>query len=189
MSKTSEKLDEAGFFLKQLEANYFVHPALLYFTSAFISSARSVLWIMRNEYHDIEGWESWYESMRPTQNEDVLLKQINTEGVRTEKQAPLKANLRVDFVIPIPPGRDIEEVRHLLENYRNKALQVSAEMVDEGSENREFEVTENGLKFTGKAEKVYIVLEDLADEDALEQCKKYYAILEKLVSECEERFG
>jgi hypothetical protein len=189
MSKTSEKLKEAAFFFKQMEANYFVHPTFIYFTSAFISSARSILWIMRSEYQGIEGWESWYETKRPTADEDLLLKQMNSARVRTEKQAPLEAVLRVEVDIQIPPGRDAEEIRRSLESYREKTLKVTAKMLDESNKSNEFEVDEFGLKFTGKVEKVFYILEDLAEEDVLKQCKKYYTILEKLVAECEEHFN
>lgn len=68
---------------------------------------------MRNEYHDVKGWKTWYESIEPTESEDSLLKQINPAGVRTEKQAPLEAEAkgRFDFVSPVPPEKDIDEVR------------------------------------------------------------------------------
>jgi hypothetical protein len=189
MNKTSDKLDEAAFFLKQMESNYFKNTDFMYFTSAFISSARSVLWIMRSEYHSVEGWKAWFESIKPTDDERVLFKQINAARVRTEKQAPLDGNIRVELSVPIPSEYDFKEVYHTLENYLNKVGDLSVEMSEKGSESTRFEASEERLKFSGKVEKVYIVLDELADEDVLGQCKKYYLILKKLVLECEKLFS
>ena len=53
--RTKHKLEEAKFFLEQLRANYGKLKKFDYFLSAFISSARSVTWVMRNEYSSVPG--------------------------------------------------------------------------------------------------------------------------------------
>lgn len=62
---------------------------------------------MRNEYHDAKGWKTWYESIEPIESEDSLLKQINTAGVRTEKQAPLEAEAKGRFDAPCRPKKTL----------------------------------------------------------------------------------
>lgn len=56
---TRHKLNEADFFLCELERNYLNYPDFEYFLSAFISSARAVLWIMESEYNSIKAWRTW----------------------------------------------------------------------------------------------------------------------------------
>ena len=76
MSRTRAKLNEARFFLGELERTYYEYverlellsknnpepPVCQYYLSAFISSARSVMWVMRSEYQNLGGWEEWYQS-------------------------------------------------------------------------------------------------------------------------------
>lgn len=187
MNETIDKLEEAGFFLQQMEANYLEHPTFNYFFSAFISSARSVLWIMRSEYHDIKGWESWYQSREPSADEEVLLKKVNAARVRTEKQSHLKTQFRVNLVVPQEYATD--ELRQALESYLNKTVRGSAQVVDEDSEEIDFVIGDVALTFRGRIETVHRVLDEFADEDILEVSRKYYSMLKEIVAECERRFG
>jgi hypothetical protein len=72
--RTNHKLGEAKFFLDQLTPNYGKLKKFDYFLSAFISSARSVLWVMRNEYDAVPGWEAWFDARKPNTEEEALLK-------------------------------------------------------------------------------------------------------------------
>lgn len=81
MGKTTVKLDEAEFFLKQIEENL-EHPTFDDYLGAFISSARSVLWVMRSEYRISADWEPWYKSLEPSTSDETLLQIINTARIR-----------------------------------------------------------------------------------------------------------
>ena len=187
MSKTIDKLGEAGFFLQQMETSYLEYPAFDYFCSAFISSARSVLWIMRSEYHDVEGWESWYTSLKPSSEEQALLKRVNAARVRTEKQSPLQTKFRVSIWIPKEQATD--EIRQELERYTGQTLKVSVSELDSEDEAIDFSTNDARISFLGQVEEVYRVLDELGDEDILDVGKEYYSTLSEIVAECERRFG
>ena len=100
MRHTRHKLDEADFFLKKLDEHYYDHandlsrgevspPTFSYYLSAFVSSTRSVTWVMRHEYNDIPGWREWYDANVPDEEQRVLLKIFNHLRVRSEKTEPL----------------------------------------------------------------------------------------------------
>ncbi len=61
---TQFKLDEARFFLDHLAPNYGKERKFDFFLSAFISAARSVTWVMKAEYADVEGWAAWFHLVR-----------------------------------------------------------------------------------------------------------------------------
>ena len=165
MGITTEKLSEAKFFLEQIEANYLEHPAFDYFLGAFISSARSVLWIMRSEYNDIEGWESWYKSLEPSTSDEALLQKINVARIRTEKH------------------------RQELESMVSKTIEFSMRPVSVQDNLADLSPTNNGVNFIGEIESIYRVLGELGDDDVLVVCREYFATIKNVVFECENRFG
>lgn len=187
MGKTTDKLDEAEFFLKQIEANYLEHPTFDYYLGAFISSARSVLWIMRSEYSNIAGWESWYESLEPSTSDEALLQKINTARIRTEKQAPIKTNFRVDLTIP--KEQVTEELRQELENLINKTVEVSVKPSVENENFVGLPRKSGEVNFKGMIDNVYRVLGELGDDDVLAVCKEYFTVIKGVVFECKSRFG
>ncbi len=186
MGNTTGKLAEAKFFLDQLEVNYFEYPAGNFYLSAFISSARSVLWVMRNEYSRVDEWKSWYESIEPTSEEAVILKKINDVRIRSEKRQPLKTTGRLTLYIPaeyLTEEIALAMLESVDQNFEITVAPHDDDLIDDA-------VFNDGLiKFTGYIEDIARVLEDFPDNDALEPCKKYYILLERLVYECEERFG
>jgi hypothetical protein len=95
--RTSRKLEEAAFFLGRLAENYGKLKRFDFYLSAFISSARSVLWVMRNEYCGVDGWEDWYQARQPSDEERALLRGTNNLRVRLEKIAPLETLSGITF--------------------------------------------------------------------------------------------
>jgi hypothetical protein len=187
MKATRNKLDEAHFFLQQVETNYLQNPAFDYYLSAFISSARSVLWIMRSEYHDVSGWESWYESRKPTLDEELLLKKTNDIRVYSEKKGALKTNFQVS--INISKERLTEELRHALEKLPfGKKLTITVAPID-GEWESSTRTEKDSIEFVGNLDKVSRALNEPFDDDTLDACRKYYHFLEQIVFECETHFG
>jgi len=65
LSNTRFKLNEAAYFLDQVKAHADEAEAMLYNLSAFLSAARSVLWIMRKEFipkNKSTGCRKWCDS-------------------------------------------------------------------------------------------------------------------------------
>ena len=187
MGKTIGKLNEAEFFLKQLEVNYLEHPTFDYYLGAFISSARSVLWIMRSEYNNVAGWESWYKSLKPSASDEALLQKINLARIRTEKQAPIKTNLRVDLIIP--KEQVTEKLRQELESLVSKTVEVSVKPIHEKEKFVGSSSPSSGVNFIGMTDNVYRVLSELGDDDALFVCKEYFTVIKDVVFKCKSRFG
>lgn len=187
MGKTSDKLSEAGFFLKKIEANYFNHLAFNYYLSAFISSARSVLWIMRSEYASCAGWEGWYKSLEPTTYDEALLQKINNARIRTEKQAPIKTNYHVSLTIP--KEHLTEKLRKDLENFIGKNIKGTVSLYNGKESLTDLPKKNDELRFIGKIDSTYRVLEELGDEDVLKVCREYFETIKNIVVECENRFN
>ena len=186
MGKTTDKLDEAEYFLKQIEANYFEHSAFDYLLSAFISSARSVLWVMRSEYNDIEGWESWYKSLEPSTSDEALLRKVNEARVRTEKREPLKTSFRVNLIIPKEYAT--EELGQELEKLVGKNIELMAKPLSEKESIIGASPKNEEIHFAGSVENVYRVLIELGDDDVIAVCRDYFATIKGVVDECESRF-
>jgi hypothetical protein len=186
VGKTRGKLDEAQFFLRELEKKYPECPESNYYLSAFFSSARSITWVMQNEYHDIEGWKAWYDAREPTSDKQLLLAAANRVRTRATKEEPLRTGRQVE----IHPAR---------QRGRKKALNRLEEMIASGGE-FDIEISpgerlpsaiihENRVTISARLKVVGLALDEFPNEDALEVCKAYLSLLEELVTECERRFG
>jgi len=186
MGRTRGKLNEAKFFLQELEKDYMKHPECDYYLSAFFSSARSVAWVMRNEYDSVEGWEAWYDARKPTSDEELLLTIANRIRVRTTKKGPLET--RGQIAIHVPPQPAIRKLEQGLKELAGKPLKVAFRPL-RSEDSRAVAVGEESVQFTGRLEKVYRVLDEFPDDDILELCREYVSVLEALVADCESRFA
>jgi len=121
MSRTRDKLEEAHFFLQKLKEHYAQQPDVDYYLSAFISSSRSVIWVMQSEYSNIRGWRDWYNSREPTLEESIFLKSINEVRIRSEKKEPLRTSTQM--TVDINERETTPELKEALET-----------LVDEGGD-------------------------------------------------------
>jgi hypothetical protein len=71
MTGTKLKVNEAKFFLEKMKESFQKQPDFDYYLSAFISSSRSVLWVMRCEFSKIHGWEEWIILWVKSSNREV----------------------------------------------------------------------------------------------------------------------
>jgi hypothetical protein len=183
-SRTRRKLDEARFFLEKLESSIAHHPDFDYFLSAFVSSARSVTWVMKAEYKRCPGWLDWYDNKTPEAAEERLLKQMNTLRVHSEKIEPLRA--RPAVVLHIPADQESPELRELLANGVGRRFKA---WMYEATENGEFQIPDdvpkNATFFSGSLEGFERHMPGLLDDDVLSACVQYVAALEQLVAESE----
>ncbi|RHR21780.1 hypothetical protein DWX43_23515 [Clostridium sp. AF19-22AC] len=92
MKNTESRLGEARFFFNKMKESENVFPEFNYYLNAFISSSRSVLWIMNAEYNKIEGWHKWYADKEPDELTKIMLKGIVDARNRSLKKEPLYAN-------------------------------------------------------------------------------------------------
>lgn len=180
------KLKESKFFLNKMKEEYTVDPDFIYYLSAFISAGRSILWVMRNEYVHIDGWEKWYNSKKPTEEEDrILLKKINDIRLRTVKTKTLHTATRALF--DVDKEGITEEIKEYLQSLGNKKISFTIAL-NEGDKDKT-RLDENGVTFTGKIDGFFRKIEDFPEEDILKVCERYINNLEELVLECEKEFG
>ena len=86
MTKTQKKLDEAKYFLDQLNVN---DPYFDYILSAFLNAARCTLWVMRHEFGKIPNWKEWFDAVEATAEEHALLAQTNQMRIDSAKKGEL----------------------------------------------------------------------------------------------------
>ena len=183
MSITKDKLSEAEFFFEQLKNSALEYPQFNYYLSAFVSSARSVLWIMRSEFNSIEDWGNWYQSKEPDSEEALFLKKINAIRVRTEKISPITTHFQISFMIPKDSATP--ELEQELRRLQESGNMLSVAVSDEDNEKVfETEISGKKVSFLGKVEKVYSVIGDFPDDDVIDICARYLGLLQKIVEEC-----
>ena len=198
MKLTEGKLNEARFFLGKLEQTYYEYlealgsdgpksPVSQYYLSAFISSARSVMWVMRYEYHDVQGWEAWYDSQKANREheEAELLKKINDVRIRSEKKSPLILAPNVAFN-SISDEISLESDETLPKEQRKKFKAKFTEVPKEGEDSNKEPKT---IELLLEVRSFFLALEDFSNEDILKLCKSYLSFLKRMVSECKEQFG
>lgn len=89
MTSTERKLDEAKYFLGQLNID---DPYFDYILSAYLNAARSTTWIMRHEFNKINGWEDWFKSREISKDQKQLLNKINELRIESTKQSGVKTD-------------------------------------------------------------------------------------------------
>jgi len=181
VKRTSQKLNEAEFFLTKLDEHYFDHvqgivkespasPAFAYNLSAFLSAARSVTWVMRHECTSIDGWEEWFESQKVSETHRTLLKVFNNLRIRTNKLEPIELGHSIRFVGD--PGSKERDPRM-------PRIKVSISTADE----------EEKVIQSGEVAEFIWTSDEFDGEDLLQPCKEYFDLLKHLVENCTLKFG
>jgi hypothetical protein len=190
MSETRRKLDEARFFLDLMEKHYLEVPGFSYYLSAFISAARSVLWVMRAEHAPIDGWEAWFDSKNVDPELETFLSRINDLRIRSVKRGTPVTSAKVE--LSIRRENFTPELERFLKDHVGQMCRVSLSgpPQEHPPPPAPTTVEEGGFSVPGvKLADVYRVVEEFPEEDVLKVAQRYYVWLEGLVSECEGRFG
>ncbi len=186
MTNTRAKLSEARFFLDKMKENRLKKPDFDYYLNAFISSARSVTWVMKHEYIKIDGWEKWWGSRNFSEDEQTLLKQSNDLRTKSQKEEHVISKTRVVMNIPAQ-GLTAELINFWISSEGKKIKMEIEKSYDTNTET--ITVSDGTTKFVGQLEKIYPVLDEVPDnKDVLEFCENYWNLLLKIVEECEQRF-
>mgnify|MGYP000854142803 CR=1 FL=1 len=184
MKDTREKLDEAKFFLKEMKKNE-DNSSFDYYLSAFISSARSVIWIMRSEHSHLEKWKGWYDSLSISSEEEVFLKKINGIRIRCEKIKPLQTKVAIELSLPL--GFESKELEEFIKNNANTELEVDINETED--EYKPADVTDERASFQCMMSDVYKTIEDFLNENVITVCERYLHWLERIVDEGERIIG
>jgi|GEM_PF-1606764 len=186
-SNTEKKVNEAKYFLRLLEEHSpkktSKQEEFNYLLNAFVCSARSITWVMKAEFNSIKGWKTWYNLRKADQKEEKILKLFNKMRIETTKKKPLTTIYAVTFKIPFGNYTDAD-IKKLKSYVKNKQ---KVDMIL-GKNNSSEEP--NKLKFKNvKVSNITYPIEGHSNADAFYLCKKYYKLLDKLASECLEKFG
>lgn len=185
--KTKRKLEEAKFFLEQLKANYGKAKKFDFYLSAYISSARSVLWVMKSEYGKVPSWKAWYESQKPDDEERALLKGTNKIRTRVVKREPLSSLASVTIQgIKLRP-----EQRETFRAQMTKAKGTKLPIRLSGTADNcllEMQIEGEWVSYEGSEVVLKRELPEFPDIDILEVCQRYYAAIAKVVARCGERY-
>lgn len=183
MTHTRRKLDEAKFFLQLADESRHI-PNFNFYLSACVSAARSVTWIMRSEYSRSEGWQHWFVTKEPTPKEQELLRKVNQVRIRSEKQRPLEANVMLE--VNIPPERVTEELKARMQTWP-VGTRVSLALVGI-SEQGELTLPEGYPEdaIVGTTGGFELRLAEFPGEDIIGALRRYIALLDELVGECEQ---
>lgn len=182
MSHTRRKFDEANFFLQRMGTHFSDHPEFDYYLNAFISSARSVLWVMRTEYHAVDGWENWFSTKQVAADEQELLRKVNDIRVRSVKTQPLET--RFVLIVDIPADNVNPEMKSLLTSGGERFMVAPMKISSNGTMSLPdgFPIDE---AIVGKSVGFERHLDEFPDENIVNVCTRYLKFLEDVVAECE----
>ena len=185
--KTRRKLEEAEFFLDQLEPNYGKAKKFDFYLSAYISAARSVLWIMKAEYGGVPGWKSWYASQKPNSEERALLKGTNELRTRTTKREPLSTLASITIGGIKLSAEQAESFRsHMTRAQGSKLpMRISGSA---GNYLLEIQVDGEWISYQGAEMLATRELPEFPHKNILDVCKRYYDAIARVVAKCGERF-
>lgn len=135
-----------------------------YYLNAFISAARTVRWVMNCEYDLIGGFADWAKNTSATEEEQDLLDRFKALRNRTQKRGPLRPTIHslvIPYLAPIAwPGGGPD----------NKGSgQWYVPSVSAGFQIRR--------------------LVGLDGREIWQSCHNYWEYLQRLVDECEAKFG
>jgi hypothetical protein len=187
MTATERKLDEARYFLEQLQSH---QPYFDYILSAFISAARSVPWVMRHEYCRIEDWEKWYRVSSVTEKEKQLLKKTNAWRIAVAKQSGIKTEFNfLDYLIPDETFYPVID-KLLKELPEGEEVRITFRPVSEENSNNDTpddDDEESDYKIIAKV-KMNKDDSEMSRDSIKTVCEEYYYFLKKNVETCTQIF-
>jgi hypothetical protein len=188
-SKTRAKLEEARFFLNKLkEKENWDGNVINYYLSAFISSSRSVLWIMRSEYKNVSGWEDWYDSLKPTEAQKAFIKNVTEIRNRSEKEEPLQVRGRVVF--KVSKDNLTEDFKAFLKSNVNKPFLITLADINKVKDSKTVvDLTNKRASSLMKLDKVFFTVKEFPDKNIITVCNRYFNLLNSMVRKCESLFG
>lgn len=181
LTNTRRRLNEAEFFLeKMVESHLGEAPVEFdYYLSAFLSSARAVLWVMRAEFGRVSGWEPWFKSLEP--QDPSLLDGITEMRNRSEKRGPVVSTetLVLTFEGLKSPPNEIWQ-------RENKFFITIETTSPDGVTTTSVEEVRPVTPF--KCEDIFRSVDEFPLQDILKVGRDYWSWLKSIVEECEGRF-
>lgn len=184
--RTQLKLEEALFFLGHLAPNYGKERKFDFYLSAFISAARSVAWVMRAEFHDVDGWEAWFKAYPLSPEEAELLRGTNELRRRTTKIGPPQTmTMTVERIYAPQEFLDRINAAMALSPEGRVPLHIGG---TPGNYYAELDLGDQILRMPAEGVVIKRRLDEFPDRHIVDVCRAYYDHLAELVRQCMERF-
>lgn len=184
LNYTIDKLNESEFFLNKLKKHKNIFPEFDYYLNAFVSSARSILWIMQFEYDSNHKWRDWYKNKTTSESEDILLSGIKNMRNRSIKQAPLKTKKYPIMNLDSETVDIYEEIKKFVDE--NKKYNIVIEQ-NNNIKNSKISRDVSELTINGKLN-IYHTVEEFKDSNIIDKCEEYFLWLKSVVEECTRLF-
>lgn len=175
MCDTQEKLEEAKYFLHQMESDLINISHFKFNLSAFLSAARSVTFIMQNEFSEMKGFSDWYGSQQKKFEKNPLMKMMNEKRRISIHQ------------VPIRPRKETH-VTHHDQVTLTDSLTAFVLHADGSAEIRQSEPkqTEKIDKIDPEVKHLWY-FDDFDSKDVITLCTEYLDLLKNIVSECQSK--
>ena len=174
MSHTRDKFSEAAFFHSKFVEHITLQPPLKpevgFYLNAFVTSARSVLWIMRWEYSQVPGWESWFKGGEQglSDEEKSLLQRFTALRNQSQKRKQIAPELLPMLVANLVP------VSSLPVNPFGDSLPPGPG-------------TWYTMSYSPPAGVIWLTV--VQQQEIRASCEHYLGFLGRVVGECENQFG
>ncbi|MGD1837727.1 MAG: hypothetical protein ACPKPY_06680 [Nitrososphaeraceae archaeon] len=187
MSETESKLNEARYFLNQMTNTLNNSEILGYNTSAFISAARSVTWVLQKEYKDENTFGEWYNAKQEEMKNDSIYKFFNDLRRITIHLESIKINTKTSVTINEPqiPISDSVSVRVIRKDGRieEHVPQITNKKNSKSSKVKKIIERINLRK--NNSVKIKFFFKEKPDDDGLDLCQNYFNKIQRLVEECQ----
>jgi len=186
MSKSREKLNEAKYFYEQMGSNYKERKTeeFKHCINAFLSSARSVTFVIQKEFRKYKGFDEWYELQKEKKfNDKKLIKFVTLRNISLKEEPinpryifgvlyekGIKVGSGDDFIIETDAS---SYVRHRYKPGKLTPKKVIEENIDNLDKPNIFLNCE---------------FQEIPGVNLFDICKKYLSVLIDLVTECEKKF-
>jgi len=176
ISNTRDKLNEAKYFLEHMKENLSDRDAFKYNLSAYLSSARSVTFIMQSEFDKVSGYKEWYSEEQSRMKEDDNMVFFNDKRAMTIHKQPVRPSAHINV--------GITEQVSIGENFSYVITHDDGTVERGGSESvtppppAKTEITSEWLWY----------FDEFPKKDIVTLCEEHIVKLETLVAECEYRF-
>jgi hypothetical protein len=187
MTDTRDKLNEAIFCLKLMRNTLSSSYATLeqgrdefrYALNLFLSSARSVTWIMKSEFDKVPGFDSWYADKEAKMRSDSTMKFLLEQRNISLKQKPVQPHGNTK--ITISEHLTVSDSWVVIEHYPDGTQKKFESQSEPPLPPKPTEVTtEQSWYFSELPE---------GNNEVVAVCEAHISKLEQLVNECESKFA
>jgi hypothetical protein len=197
MTDARHKVKEAEYFFEKMKKNIEDDKVFSFNLSAFLTSARSVTFLMQKEYQHVLGFQDWYADKRKLMQSDNDFEFFNDLRVATVHTKAIMPNKKVteSIIEPAISITDSVSVRVI------RVGKVAEEYPTQGESNdtkpvlSSFKDAVEPFRLLGKkfarnkgSRNISRFFKERPSEDLVGMCEKYLGNLRKLVDDGEQLF-